>query len=201
MVSCSNCSGVKVTSSDSFGASSTSCSKLRTAKLPAFTLTISPFSLPFTASRVPFLSCVVTVSSARSSAGEVEFGNDRGITQSDWAGDGEIDLAPQAHVLVGRGGIPIDEGDGEIVFGGGKDLHGEDIFRAGLDRIGDLEFVGAPSPCDVVGVSDLLAVEPDVSAVIDPFEIQPHGFSLGGIRRGELIAVPPGNGVRAVALH
>ncbi len=67
--------------------------------------------------------------------GQVQFRNDRGIAQRDRAAGGEVDFAPQTHVLVGRRGIPVDEGDGEIVLRGREDLHGENIFGAGLQRL------------------------------------------------------------------
>jgi hypothetical protein len=67
----------------------------------------------------------------------------------DGAGGGEIDCAPEAHVFVGRAGVPIDPVDAEIFFGGGEGFDGEDVGFAGLEKLGDIEVVGA------VGAGDL----------------------------------------------
>ena len=131
----------------------------------------------------------------------IEFGNNRGIAEGDRAAGGEVDFAPQAHVFVGRRGIPVDEGDGEILLGGGEDLYRENIFAVGFQNAGDAQFVGAPGSGDVVGVGDLFSVEPNVGAVVDAFEIQPDGFAGIGSGRGKLIAIPPGDRVGAVGLH
>src|SRR5579864_4859169 len=84
--------------------------------------------------------------------GGIQFRDDRGITQSNRAAGGEVDLAPQSHIFVGRRGIPVDKGDRQIVLSGGEDLYGENVFSTRLQRFGDVEFVGAPGAGDVVGV-------------------------------------------------
>ena len=54
------------------------------------------------------------------------------IAQGHGAAGGQVDFAPHAHVFIGRRGIPVDEGNRQIVIGGGEDFNRENIFRAGL---------------------------------------------------------------------
>ena len=112
----------------------------------------------------------------------------------------QIHLAPQAHVLVGRGGIPVHERDRQAVLGWRPDLHCERI-RSGLNGGSNVELVGPPCSSDIVRVSDLLSIEEDVGAVVDAAEVQPHGFP--GVRGGQrkFLAVPPRNRVGAVGRH
>ena len=84
---------------------------------------------------------------------------------------------------------------------GAKTWTARTFSAAGLDGVGDVEFVGAPGSGDVVGVGDLFSVEEDVGAVIDAVEIQPDGFSGVGGGNGEVLAIPPGDGVGTVGLH
>ncbi len=84
---------------------------------------------------------------------------------------------------------------------GAKTCTARTFSRAGLHGIGHVEFVSAPGSGDVVGVGDLFSVEPDVGAVVDALEIQPDGFSGVGCGRGELLAIPPGDGVGTIRLH
>ena len=84
---------------------------------------------------------------------------------------------------------------------GEKTLHGENVFRARPGGVGDVEFVGAPGAGHVVGLGDLLSVEPDVGAVVDAVEIQPDRLALVSRGQGELLAIPPGNGEGTVGRH
>ncbi len=60
---------------------------------------------------------------------------------------------------------------------GAKTCTARTFSAPGFSGFGDVEFVSAPGTGDVIGVGDLLSVEPDVGAVVDASEIQPDGFS------------------------
>jgi hypothetical protein len=122
---------------------------------------------------------------------QVQFRNNRGIAQGHRPAGGEINLAPQTHVLVRRRWIPIDKSDCQIVFRGSENLHGENVFSAGLQRTADIEFVSAPGSGDLIGVGNLFSIEPYVGAIVDSSEIQPDRFSGIGSGRSELFAIPP----------
>src|SRR5258708_32012672 len=95
------------------------------------------------------------------------------MAQCDVAAGGEKDFAPHASVFVGRGGIPVDPGKAEIIFFGGEDFNGESVFAEIVEELVDPEFVGAVGAGDFFAVGKLLAIEPDVGAVIDAKEMQP----------------------------
>jgi len=73
-------------------------------------------------------------------------------------------------------GVPIDEGNGEVVSVGAKPALRE-RFRRRLQRIGNVKFISAQAPRS--GWSwQSAAVEPHVGAVVDPFEFSQDSFPL-----------------------
>ena len=102
--------------------------------------------------------------------------DDEGIADGDVGGLGKKNFFPDAHVFVGRRGIPVNPGDAEIVFSRSGNFDGEGVGGAGFQIFGDIEFEGAVGAGDVFGVGDFLAVEPDVGAVVDSVEMEPVGF-------------------------
>src|SRR5690242_15061106 len=105
------------------------------------------------------------------------------MAESYWPAGGDAHLPPQTHVLVGRSGVPIHEGNGQISFAWRKDLHGEHIGFSRQSCVGDIEFISAPRTRRVVGLGDLLAVQPYVRAVVNSSEIQPDAFALKASRQ------------------
>src|SRR5258708_40208576 len=100
--------------------------------------------------------------------------------QCDVAAGSEEYFAPDAGVFVGRGGIPVDPGEAEIIFFGGEDFNGESVFAGIVEELVDPEFVGAVGAGDFFAVGELLAVEPDVGAVGDAGGMEPDGaISVG----------------------
>src|SRR5262249_28527014 len=95
------------------------------------------------------------------------------IAKCDRATGREIDLTPQTHILVGWSWIPIDEGNGQIDIGWSEYLHGNGILSTWTDKFGDIELVGSPGAGDVIQICQLLAVDPDIGAVVDAAKIEP----------------------------
>ena len=81
------------------------------------------------------------------------------------------------------------------------DFHGNDVLLAPLDVRRNVEFVTAESADDLIRAGDFLAVDPDISAVVDATESEPHSIALELSRNFEFIAVPPGNGERTIGRH
>src|SRR5208283_4600764 len=75
----------------------------------------------------------------------IEFGGDERRTESDFAGIGQEDFAPDAHVFVGRSGIPVDPSESEIVFLGSGDFNGESVLAGFVEQGVDAKFVRAIS--------------------------------------------------------
>ena len=69
------------------------------------------------------------------------------------------------------------------------------------ERGGDIVFVGAIGAGYIFGVGDFVAVEPDIGAVIDAAEMQPHMAACEIFRQLEFGAIPPGAAERAVLRH
>ena len=131
-----------------------------------------------------------------------QMGDDHGRTEHDGAGAEEVHITPQAHVLVGGSGIPVDPVDTEVVLGGGEDLHGKNVRGAWLERICYIEVIGAVSARDLRGIRDLEAVEPNLRAIVDAAEVEPvAAVRCGGGRRGERVAIPPATAIRAIGWH
>ncbi|PYX72713.1 MAG: hypothetical protein DMG72_14275 [Acidobacteria bacterium] len=55
----------------------------------------------------------------------------------------------------------------------------------------DIELVGAPGAGHIVRLRDLLAIEPNVGAVVDSLKIEPEGLALVVGRQDKFLAVPP----------
>ncbi len=133
--------------------------------------------------------------------GQVEARDDAGKPQGHRAAGVEVNLAPQAHALVGRQRVPVHERDGEVVRAGREDLDGQRVGLAGLGGGGHVEFEQPPGARHFLGRSDLAAVHPDVSAEVDAVKTQPHGLAamVGG--QLEVGAVPPRVAERALRRH
>ena len=158
-----------------------------------------PFSVPLTGAAVAFFAKTLTVSSARSRVG-LTFVTTCGCRSATGPRGGEGDRAVEAHHLVRRHGVPVHEGDGEVARLRGGDEDGEGV-RSGLRDAGHVDLVEAEGAARLGGVGDLLAVEPGVEAEVDAVEAQPEGLAGRLGRQGELRAVPPGHGERAVRGH
>jgi len=112
----------------------------------------------------------------------------------------QIHLSPDAHVFIGRRGIPIHPGEAEIVFPRGKDFHGHGVLP-GAQQTLDVVFVGAVRPGHIGAVGDLLTIHPDIGAVVDAEEMKPRLFVDVLARRGELHPEPVRATERAVRGH
>ena len=123
------------------------------------------------------------------------------VAQGERSAVGDRHAGPEAHVLVGGGGVPVDPGDPEVAGTGGEDLDGQRVARPRMGEPCHGELVAAERARDLVGSGDPLAVEPDVGAVVDPVEAQPERAAGRRGRQRELRAVPPGRAERAVAGH
>ena len=97
------------------GASSTSCENSDVLD-PAFA------ACPVTGCSVAFFRSAVTVKWALSLAGESTLETTVGYRNATGPLVVISTVAQQTHVFVRRRGIPIDERDGQFVFGGRKDL-------------------------------------------------------------------------------
>src|SRR6202171_2424548 len=76
--------------------------------------------------------------------------------------------------------------------------------RVGLSAVQifrHVEFVGTISSGHLLGICDLLAVEPDIRPVINAHKIQPAGFFVTSSRYLELRAIPPRTVERASCRH
>src|SRR5579859_7095112 len=100
------------------------------------------------------------------------------MTQGNGTARREDDFLPEAHVLVGRRGIPIDPRDAEFVGMGSRDFDGNYVPGAGFHVLRDIERVAAKSANDFIRAGDFLSVDPDVGAVIDASKLEPDGFPL-----------------------
>ena len=112
------------------------------------------------------------------------------------------DAAPEAHVLIGRRGIPVDPVDAEVFLGLRDGIDRERVGPVVREQRRDVEFVCAIRAGSFARVCDALAVKPDIRAVVDSAEIQPDVAAAGSVRRrGEFRAVPPGAAEGAVFGH
>jgi hypothetical protein len=131
----------------------------------------------------------------------IEFGGDERRAESDLAGVGQENFAPDAHVLVGRSGIPVDPGEAEVVFFRSEDFDGESVFARLVEQSIDAKFIGAISTGNVGAVGYLFAVEPDVGAIVDAEKMEPGGpvGETGG--RGEFDTKPERTAIGTISRH
>src|SRR4029077_3307307 len=131
----------------------------------------------------------------------IEFRGDERRAESDFAGVGQENFAPDAHVLVGRSGIPVDPGEAEVVFFGSEDFDGESVFAGLVEQGIDAKFIGAISTGNVGAVGYLFAVEPDVGAIVDAEKMEPGGLvgETGG--RGKFGAKPERTAIGTISRH
>src|SRR5262249_37585008 len=128
-----------------------------------------------------------------------EVRDDARISDRGRAGSSDPNVAPDAHELIGRQRVPIDEGDAQVAGRGREDLDGERVV-AGLDGGGDVEREQTPRARDLLRIGDLLTVEPDIGAEVDAVEAEPDDLAVV-IRQREGGAEPPGLAERAVLRH
>src|SRR5262249_16376215 len=119
------------------------------------------------------------------------------MPQGDVAAGGEKDFARYSGVVFGRRGIPVYPGEAEVVSLRRKNFHGESVLAALVQKFADAVFVGAVGPHDVVASSELLAVEPDVRALVDAEKME-LDVAAGKVRglvefHAERIGMPKGN--------
>ena len=125
---------------------------------------------------------------------EVELGDDERILDGDSAGGPDADLPEEAHVVVRRRRIPVDEADRRLALLRRDDLDGQDVLLRRLDVRGDVD---REAPEGAVGrrrVGHFFPVEPDIGPVVDAVELEPRLDETGSQRHSELLAVPPGDG-------
>ena len=133
--------------------------------------------------------------------GRIHLRHHGGVAHRHRPAGGDSHLAKQAHVLVRRRGVPIHKGDRQVGIGGGEDFHGQHVRLTRESVIGDVELVGPPRSGCIVALGQLLAVQPDVGAVVDTSEIQPDTLSLEARGQYKLLAIPPRNDEGTVRLH
>ena len=76
--------------------------------------------------------------------------------------------------LSGGQGFPVDPVDAEVGFGGREGFDGDGVFLAGVQVVSHIEVVGSIGAGDLLVVGDLLAVDPEIGAVVDAAEVQPE---------------------------
>ena len=84
---------------------------------------------------------------------------------------------------------------------GGKTSMARTFSSTEAKAAGEVEFKDAPGPGDVVLAGDLLAVQPDVGAVVHAIEVERNGASGETGGQAELSAIPPAAFVRTVIEH
>ena len=82
-----------------------------------------------------------------------------------------------------------------------KNFYSHRVRLSGGYELSDFEFVAAERAGYILGFSDLLAIHPNIRAVIDTQKIEPHTSSYPRRRHAEFRAVPPGNAERTVFRH
>jgi hypothetical protein len=87
------------------------------------------------------------------------------------AAGGNEYVAPQAKQLVGRHGGPIHPRMAQVVALLGLDPERQCVFLAWSRHFGDVEGETAHGPRRLVGVGNLLPIEPDVGTVADTLEV------------------------------
>src|ERR1700690_3755362 len=106
-------------------------------------------------------------------------------------------FAPESHVLVRRPGVPINPIYTQVFLGLRDGFDGQHVRPVALEQRGNVELVGAIGSCDFTFPGELAAVDPDVRAIIDPTEIEPHALAIETVRRAKFGAVPPRAAKRA----
>src|SRR5215469_5723965 len=112
------------------------------------------------------------------------------MAKGDLSRRGEEDLAPDAHVFVGRGRVPVDPGEAKVVLLGRKNLQGERVLPRFVEEVADAELVGAVGARDFGAIGDFFAVKPDIRAVVDAKKMKPGSFARERGRRSEFPAEP-----------
>src|SRR5271165_3905780 len=113
----------------------------------------------------------------------------------------EIDRTPQAHVLVGRTGVPVDPVDAEIDLRGREGFNRDGVFLAGDQVARRIELIGPIGSGDLLVVGNLFAVDPEDGPVVDAAEAQPESLSVLGCGDGKGLAIPPATAVWTVLGH
>src|SRR5258708_31851558 len=131
----------------------------------------------------------------------IYFGNYGWVSKSNWPTGPDLNIAKQPHVFVWRRGVPIHKGDREILVCWRKGLDGEHVLLPGERCFGHVEFVSSPRAGNIVRLRNLLPIQPDVGAIVDPAEIEPDRLALAAGRQDKRFPVPPGNDERVVLLH
>ena len=121
---------------------------------------------------------------------EVQVGAHEDLIERDRAGAAQLDLAPEAHVLVRRGRIPVHEAEGRIAGLGRVDQHRERV-HALAQLLRDVELPDSKRTGQILPCADLAAIEPHVGAVVDSLQDQ-TGRGCQRTTDRELGAIPPG---------
>ena len=130
-----------------------------------------------------------------------EFGAYERTAQGNIAGLRQKDFAPDAHVFIGRRGIPIDPSETEIIFFRGEDFDSESVRAIVFQQLIDAKFKGAISAGHVGAIGDFRAVQPNVCAIVDAEEMEPRRRLSCAAWRGKLSAKPERATIRAVRGH
>ena len=161
--------GAKRTVIRCFGPRATS----REKRIPS----MAPRRVPLTGCSVVFQTSAETVSSADFKRRKVQAAGHERVPQRERPAVGEVHRAPQAHVLVRRHGVPVHPVEGQVGRLRGEDLDRERVARAGLRGLGHVQLVAAEGAHHVLGRGQLLAVQPDVGAVVHAVEVEPQAAS------------------------
>jgi hypothetical protein len=110
--------------------------------------------------------------------GRIEIRDHVGMAQADRSRGGNINLAPQPHVPVGRGRVPVHPGDGQVAVAGREDLDGEGVNFARLCQRAYIELEDGVGPGSLLRVGDHFSVKPDVGSEVDAVEMELELFPL-----------------------
>ena len=116
--------------------------------------------------------------------------HERVVHAQDAAGGNE-DVAPQALHFVGRHRGPVHPGVSQILGPLALDPQRERVSLPWPRGLGYVEGETAHGSSHLIGVGDLLAIEPDVRAIVDPLEVERDRSSRHLRRQVELRPKPP----------
>lgn len=131
----------------------------------------------------------------------IELGRDERRAESDFGGIGQKDFSPDAHVFVGRSGIPVDPGEAEIVFVWSENFDGKSVFSGFVEQGVDAKFVRAIRAGYIGLAGDFFAVEPDVGAIVDAEKMEPGSFVGQAGGRGKFGAKPERAAIGTIGGH
>ena len=103
---------------------------------------------------------------------------------------GQIDIFPESHIFIRGGGIPVHPGDREIIFLRREYFNGQGICTFRMQSLADVKGEGSESSRNILCITDLLAIQPDIRAIVQGMGMRDLDFLLGS-GPSELGAKPP----------